>query len=124
MATLATEDTFGNYLRYSGGIGVNTGDVVVQTPDIGRFDTFTLCSAAGALQVFASLDGTNYMTSPLTLEDLGAASTTGEVFVTTTAAERVYRVRGTFSKLQVQQSGATAATAVTMLCSRLNRQGT
>jgi hypothetical protein len=123
VATLATEDTFGNYLRYSGGIGVNTTDVVVQTPDIGRFDTFTLSSAAGALQVFASLDGTNYMTSPLALEDLGAASTTGAVFVTTTAAERIYRVRGTFAKLQVQQNGVTAATAVTLLCSKLARQG-
>lgn len=123
MAILATLDTNSNYLRYSGGIGVNTGDVVVQTPDIGRFDTFTLSSAAGALQVFASLDGTNYMTSPLALEDMGAASTTGSVLVTTTAAERVYRVRGTFSKLQVQQNGATAVTAVTLICSKLNRQG-
>jgi hypothetical protein len=123
MATLATEDTFGNYLRYSGGVGVNTGDVVAQPSDVGRFDTFTLCSLTGAMQVFGSLDGTNFMTSPLTLEDLGAASTTGEVYVTATAAERLYRFRGTFAKIQVQQNGATAVTGATLILSKLNRQG-
>lgn len=123
MAVLATENFIGNWLRYTGGTGVNAADVVCQPTDISRYDTFTFASTAGAVAVFATLDGTNFMTSAMAMEDLGAASTTGSVLVTVTAAERIYRIRGSFQSLQFQQSGATGVTAFTLLCSKLALQG-
>ena len=55
--TLATISALGNAQVWSGGIGVNANDVVVQTNDVTRFNEFLLCNTAGAVQVLASLDG-------------------------------------------------------------------
>jgi len=112
---LATADQQGNDLRFVGGTGVNANDVVVQTADVARYDTFLLMTTAGASQVLASLDGTNYATAPLSLTDMGAI-TSDPVIVT--AANRIYRVRGTFSKIRVTQNGATAITGATLMCSK------
>jgi hypothetical protein len=119
MATLATVESSGNMLRFTGGVGVNANDVVVQTGDISRYDTFMIMTTAGAAQILASLDGTNYGTAPLSLTDMGA-TTSDPVIVT--AANRIYRVRGKFSKLKVTQNGATAVTAATLICSKDSTQ--
>lgn len=102
-------------LLYEGGIGVSDNDVVVQTDDVSPFDTFLIMSTAGACDVFASVDGTHYATAALSLTDMGA--TTSDPVVVT-AANRIYRFRGKFSKLKVEQNGATAATAVALMCSQ------
>jgi len=115
---LATPDQQGNDLRFIGGTGVSANDVVVQTGDISLYDTFLVMTTAGAAQVLASLDGTNYATAPLSLTDMGA-TTSDPVIVT--AANRIYRVRGTFSKLKVTQNGATAVTGATLICSKMGR---
>lgn len=114
MATLATP-SMANALRYIGGVGVNANDVVVQTGDVLGYDTFMVMSTAGAVQVLVSLDGTNYATAPLSMTDLGATVSTP---VIVTAANRIYGFRGTFSKIQVTQNGATAATGVCLVCSK------
>lgn len=122
MAVLATEDSMGNFLRLSGGTGVNANDVVAQS-DIGRYDTFTFFSTAGAMNLLCALDAVpTYV--PMAFEDLGAASAAGVVFVTVTAPNRLYRIRGSFSKIELTQNGATAVTGATLLCSRLALQGT
>jgi len=118
--TLATPNSLGTpggsaSLLYEGGIGVSANDVVVQTADVSPFDTFLLMTTAGAAQILASLDGTNYATAPLSLTDMGA-TTSDPVIVT--AANRIYRVRGKFKRLRVTQNGATAVTAVSLMCSR------
>ena len=118
--TLATISALGNAQVWSGGIGVNANDVVVQTNDVTRFNEFLLCNTAGAVQVLASLDGTNYMTGPVSMQDLGSASLVTSVIVT--AANRIYRIRGVFALLKVTQNGAAAATGVTLLCSRKGGQ--
>jgi|SRR6185437_7954163 len=119
MATLATVDENGNMTRYSGGVGVNDTDVIISTGDVSRFDEFLLISTAGAMEVFPSLDGTNYATAPLSLIDMGATTTAP---VTITAANRIYGFYGTFAKVKVQQSGATAVTAATMTMSKKGGQ--
>lgn len=123
MATLASPTEFANVLGYKGGIGVNDNDVVVQTGDVSAYDTFTLMTTAGAADVFCSLDGTNYATAALSLEDLGATSAAGGVWVVVTAALRIYRFRGNFRLIQVQQNGATAVTGATLLCSKTHVAG-
>lgn len=122
MAVLATEDSMGNFLRLSGGVGVNANDVVAQS-DAGRYDTFTFFSTAGAMNLLCALDATPTFV-PMAFEDLGAASAAGVVFVVVTAPNRLYRVRGSFSKVQLTQNGAGAVAGATMLLSRLALQGT
>lgn len=117
MATLATEDLNGNFLRLSGGVGVNANDVVAQS-DVSRYDHFTFFSTAGAMNLLCALDAAPTF-CPMAFEDLGAASAAGVVFVIVTAPNRLYRIRGCFSKLELTQNGATAVGGATLVCSRL-----
>lgn len=120
MATLASVTSSGSgaptqFMLYSGGIGVNANDVLVQTEDVSNFNTFMIMTTAGAVQALPSLDGTNYATAPVSLTDMGA-TTSDPVIVT--AANRIYRFRGTFRKIKITQNGATAATGVALMCSK------
>lgn len=115
MATLAVQSNQGNALLWSGGVGVNANDVVIQTGDSMRYDEHMLFSVAGAMQVLVSFDGTNYSTAPLSLMDQGA-TTTAPVIVT--AAGRVYSFFGYFAKIKVTQNGATAVTGASLVQSK------
>ena len=90
------------------GTGVNDNDVLFTTGDISPYDTFMVMSTVGAVDVYGSLDGTNFNTAPLSLADLGS-TTTDPVIVT--AANRMYGFRGKYKYIRVLQNGATAATA-------------
>lgn len=90
---------------FTGVATTNSGDIAIQTNDVQQWDTFLLLSQAGAMAVFVSLDGTNFSTAPLSLTDLGAATTAP---VTVTVANRVYGFRGKFMAVQVQQNGGVA----------------
>jgi hypothetical protein len=70
-------------------------------------NTFMLMSTTGAMDVFVTLDGTNWSTAPLSLTDLGA-TTQDPVLVTT--ANRMYGFFGLFRGVRVLQNGATAVT--------------
>lgn len=88
------------------GTGTNDNDVVITFDDVVHgADTFLLMSTAGAMDVFVSLDGTNYATAALSLTDMGAI-TSDPVIVT--AANRCYGFRGKFASIRVLQNGATA----------------
>jgi hypothetical protein len=89
----------------STGSGTNDNDQVILLDDAGPFDTFLLMSTAGAMDVFVSLDGTNYTTAPLSLADLGASDT---IPVLVTVANRMYGFRGKYRKIKILQNGATA----------------
>jgi len=102
-----------NVMHYKDGTGVSDNDVIVQTGDVSRYNLFMLSSTAGALDVFVSLNGTDYTTVALSLTDLGA--TTSDP-VAVTAANRMYGFVGSFAKIQVMQNGATAATKVNLRC--------
>lgn len=97
-----------NITGFAAGVtGVDDGDVLIEL-DVGSSNTFHLLSTAGAMEVFVSLDGTNYSTAPLGLTDQGA--TTSDP-VLATVANRVYGFRGVYRKVRVVQTGATAVTA-------------
>ena len=91
------------------GTGVNANDVLFTTPNVEQHEMFTLMSTAGAVQVLASVDGVNFATAPLALEDAG--STTNSTYVLVTAAGRIYKFWGKFTLLRVTQNGATASAA-------------
>jgi hypothetical protein len=102
--------------RYMTAAGTNDNDVVIQSEDVSKWDTFQIMSTAGAMDVFVSLDGTNYATAPMSLQDMGA-STSDPVIVS--AANRIYGFRGKYAKVRVLQNGATGVTVACMMCSRI-----
>lgn len=106
----------GTVLRYEEGEGTNDNDVVIQTGDVSAWDSFLLLSTAGAMDVLVSLDGTNYSTVALRLEDMGVAGSTP---VLVTAAGQVYGFRGKFAAIRVLQNGATAVENATLVCANL-----
>jgi hypothetical protein len=91
------------------GTGANDNDVLFTTRNVQQHTWFTLLSTTGAVDVFPSVDGTTFATAPLALEDGGA--TANGTYVLVTAALRIYKFRGPFTRIQVLQNGGTAATA-------------
>lgn len=88
------------------GSGTDDNDIVIEFSDVvDGADTFLLMSTAGAMDVFVSLDGTNYSTAALSLTDMG--STTSDP-VLVTSANRVYGFRGKYKAIRVLQNGGTA----------------
>lgn len=91
------------------GSGTNDNDIVIDfggaNDTIDDFDTYQLMSTTGAMDVFVSLDGTNYSTAPLALSDLGAVSSDP---VIVTVANRVYGFRGKYRAVRVRQNGGVA----------------
>ena len=113
LSALAAAELAGPYTRYYG-TGVNDNDVLV-TAEVSQYDACTIMSTTGAVDVFVSLDGTNYATSALSLQDMGATSTDP---VLVTAANRVYGFVVKARGIRVLQNGATAANA-SMNCWKL-----
>lgn len=105
----AAEETFGSrHTRYYG-TGANDNDILFTTGDsITAFDACTLMSTAGAVDVYVSIDGTNYASAPLSLQDMGSTSLDP---VLATAAGRVYGFVGRYRSVRVLQAGATGASA-------------
>lgn len=107
-ATTITEE--GSSTLYQG-TGTIDNDIAIQTNDVQRYDTFMLTSTGGAMDVFVSIDGTNYSTAALSLIDFGAIT---QDPVVVTAANRVYAFRGKYKRVRVLQNGAAAVTAASL----------
>ena len=115
-ATLAVADTgIGPFRRYIGGAGEDDNDAPIVASDLLQFDTFMLMSTAGVMDVFVSLDGTNFTTAALSLADLGAVDLTP---VLVTSAGRLYGFRGALAAIRVDQNGVTAVADACLTCSR------
>lgn len=115
MAVFDAVNDFGRVVVYDGTDGTNDNDIIIETNDISRFDTFMLSNAAGAVDVEVN-DGSQWLTAaPLSMSDLGA-TTTSPVLVT--SALRQYGWRGSFFKIRVRQNGATPGTGVVLRCQR------
>lgn len=90
-------------------LGATTSDneaVFEITSNGDQYDTWQLGSSAGAMDVFVSGDGTNYLSAAVALVDLG--STTPATAVIETTAGGHYGIRGRWPKIIVRQKGATA----------------
>lgn len=111
MPLIGTVTEHGRYREYHGIAGVNDEDIVIETTDVSRFDTFLLSNGAGAVKVLVD-DGKRLLTAPLSLADLGA--TTNDP-VLLTASLRQYGFKGHYNKIQVRQEGAGAVSVDTVL---------
>ena len=90
----------------SGSANADDATVIEIASNAEMYDTWQLGSTAGAMDVYGSLDGTNYLTAALALVDLG--STTPSTAVIETAANGNYGFKGRWKKIKVLQKGATA----------------
>ena len=89
------------------GTGTNDNDIVIElTSNADHYDTWQLSSSAGAMDVFVSADGTNYLTAAVALIDLGSTAPSTAVVVTTAGGN--YGIRGRWPKIKLLQNGATA----------------
>lgn len=107
VPAFAQVEDLGTHIRYSGS-GANDNDLLFTTNDLSRFDACVLMSTTGAVDVEVTLDGSNWSTAPLSLQDFGATDTAP---VLVTAALRVYAFVGKYRKVRIRQNGATAAAA-------------
>jgi hypothetical protein len=110
-----TVQAMGNVLIYTNS-GTADNDVLILTDDVSRYDTFHVMSTAGTVDVFASLDGTNFATAALSLQDQGAIVSDP---VLVTAANRIYGFRGKYRKVKVLVNGATNPTACSLVCGNM-----
>lgn len=102
--------------------GVNDNDVLLEMTTathtaVDQCDAWQLGSTAGAIDVFVSLDGTNYLTGAVALTDL--SSTTPSIAVIVTTAGGNYGFRGHFKKIKFLQNGATAVANGNVTCSQM-----
>ncbi|MCK5607405.1 hypothetical protein KAR91_36310 [Candidatus Pacearchaeota archaeon] len=111
-STYQSVDDQGRFREYLGVDGTNDEDVIIETTDIARFNTFLLSNGAGAVKVQVH-DGQNWLTSPLSIADLGSTALDP---VLLTAALRQYGWRGYYHKIRISQEGAVAATDVVLRC--------
>ena len=99
----------GDWVTYTG-TGVNAADILFTTDELSLYSGFLLPSITGAVDVLGVLEtGGTYLTAPISLQDLGAVTTTP---VLVTVAGRLYGIVGNFHALKVRQSGATATNAI------------
>lgn len=98
----------GNFVQYTGSC-TDDNEVIITTADLSQYDACSLVSLTGAVDVFTSLNGTDYITAPRSLQDFGAADNNP---VLVTAALREYGFVGKWRRLQILQNGATDAEVV------------
>ncbi len=112
--SVGTSSPEGRHVVWAGDDGTNDNDIIIETNDISRYDTFMLSNKAGAVDVEIH-DGTQWLTTaPLSLTDLGATSLN---FVIVTSALRQFGFKGNYNKIRVRQNGVTAATRVVLRAS-------
>lgn len=102
--------------------GVNDNDVLLTMTAatytaVDQCDAWQLGSTAGAMDVFGSLDGTNYLATAIALIDLN--STDPSTLVSVTAAGGLYGFRGHFKAIKFLQNGATAVANGNVTCSQM-----
>lgn len=109
---VGTVEGWGRRALYKGIAGVNDNDVVLETNDLSQYDKFVFMSTAGAWDILVSLDGTNYVTAPVSMTDMGATATAPVIVA---AAARLYGLGAPIKTLKVLQNGATAVANFRMM---------
>ncbi len=118
MALIGTPNFRGTTMQVVGIAGILDNDIVIELDDVQRFNSFTFQSAAGAMSVDVSLDGSNFnlIIAFTDLHSLAPATT-----VIATVADLVYQFEGNFKAIRIRQEGATAATGSILICGQAGR---
>lgn len=89
-----------------GAASADNATVIEITDNAELFDTWQLSSSAGVMDVYVSADGTNYLSAPVALINLGSVDPATAVIET--AAGGSYGFKGRWQRVLVLQKGATA----------------
>lgn len=93
----------GSAAAYAGGGSTLDNEIILELDTLG-YDEIVFGATAGAVDVFGSLDGTNFLADALALEDLTATAPATRVVVS--AAGKSYLIRGgRYAKLRFRQNG-------------------
>ena len=114
LATCTTQSTnnYGTHIEYAGSC-TEDNEVLITTGDVSRYTECAVISTTGAVDIYVSIDGSNYTTDAVALVDLGAADTTP---VLVTAALRYFAFPlVAVKRIKVLENGATDA-AATLTC--------
>lgn len=114
VGTVVIESMGNGAVRYTNTSTLDD-EVVIETGDVSRYDTFMVMSATGAVDIYVALATGVYSTAALSLQDFGAIVADP---VLVTVAGRMYGFRGKFHKIKVVQNGDTDV-AVTLMCGTL-----
>lgn len=109
-AAIGTVESNGDRNVWTGIAGVSDNDIVIETRDVSRLDTYQVSCNSGSFDVFVN-DGNQWLTDPLSLADLGAV-TVDPVIIGT--GLRNFGFRGFYSKIRVRQNNVTALLGATL----------
>ena len=102
-----SESHLGNFLKFRGSAS-SDNEILFTSSDVSQYDAFSLMSSLGSVDVEVTLDGDNWTSAPISLQDFGAIVLDP---VLSTVAGRLYAFRGRFKAIRVRQDGATATEA-------------
>lgn len=105
-------DTSRNVEVWSGGASTEDNEVVLEI-DARGFEEFTFGSSAGAVDVFASLDGSAFLATAI-----GVVSAVDILPDALTTPGGVFSVQGTFHRLRFMQNGATDVAGFALVAKR------
>jgi hypothetical protein len=100
-------------LLRSGSSNADNATVFEIASNAENYDTWQLGSVGGAMDVFVSGDGTNFLTTAVALVDLGSTSPATAVIETT--AQGNFGIRGRWKAIRVLQKGATAVSSAYLI---------
>lgn len=118
MANVGVYNAKSETMEILGIAGVIDNDVVIDFDTAERWNSFTLQTTTGVVDVDVS-SGLDVFKPRIALEDLHSLTPATRVIVT--VATKVYRFTGTFKRIRVIQNGATAAVGTVLICARSGR---
>lgn len=97
--------------------GAADNDLVWTSPLLARFKEFIISETSVAADVEVSIDGTNFVSTAVALEDVHVAAAVG-TRVLLTAVNKAYRIAPglRIQKLRIRQAAAGALTTFNLLC--------
>ena len=118
MANVGTINAKSETAEILGVVGVDDDDIVIDFGAAERWNSFTLQTTTGVVDVDVSVS-LDVFKAAIALEDLHSLTPATRVIVTT--ATKIFRFTGTFKRIRVIQKGATAAVGTVLICARTGR---
>lgn len=95
------------YLEWSGAAGTADNDVIYTSPDVSAYNYHIIENTSGeTMDIFVSVDGTNFTTAAASVELIDDVTTGGGVKSITIPTVKTAILKGKFKKIRVDQNGA------------------
>lgn len=95
------------WLAWTGGAGAADNTVIYTSPDVSAYNYHIIENTSGeTMDIFVSVDGTNFTTAAAAVELIDDVTTGGGVKSITIPTTKTAILKGKFSKIRVDQNGA------------------